>query len=183
MGLPPGLAFGAGSERLVDRAAAATGRGMYFDLALAFEKIVKGLTPTTPAIPLVYALAAQLEFIAEEGMEARWQRHADMAARCHRWVDEVAAETGLAVRILADPGDRSPTITCVVVPPEIDATAVVRDTAEKGWVIGGGYGPMSRETFRIGHMGEHTLAELDEVLGVVGEVVSALADGSGEGRV
>jgi len=175
MGLPPGLAFAAGSDRLIERSRASAGRGVYFDLALAFDKIVQGLTPTTPAIPVVYALAAQLESMGREGMEGRWQRHAEMAERCHAWVDEAAAESGLALRILAGPGDRSPTVTCIVVPPEINAKDVVRMTADKGWVIGTGYGPMAKETFRIGHMGEHTIAELEDVLGVVSEVLVSLA--------
>jgi aspartate aminotransferase-like enzyme len=33
--------------------------------------------------------------------------------------------------------------------------------------IGGGYGKLSESTFRIGHMGDHTVDELDALLDVV----------------
>ena len=35
---------------------------------------------------------------------------------------------------------------------------------ERGFVIGGGYGKLKETTFRIGHMGDHTVAEEDAVL-------------------
>jgi aspartate aminotransferase-like enzyme len=34
-------------------------------------------------------------------------------------------------------------------------------------VIGGGYGKLSNSTFRIGHMGDHTVEELDGLLDVI----------------
>jgi aspartate aminotransferase-like enzyme len=43
--------------------------------------------------------------------------------------------------------------------------------ASKGWVIGGGYGKLKPSSFRIGHMGDHTLAELNQVLDVLAEVI------------
>ena len=41
----------------------------------------------------------------------------------------------------------------------------------RGYVIGGGYGKLKTETIRIGHMGDHTLAELHEVLDVLEDVL------------
>ena len=43
--------------------------------------------------------------------------------------------------------------------------------AERGWVIGGGYGKLEESTIRIGHMGDHTVAELDGLLDVLGAVI------------
>ena len=34
-----------------------------------------------------------------------------------------------------------------------------------------GYGKLKDSTFRIGHMGDHTVAELDAVLGALAEVL------------
>jgi len=48
---------------------------------------------------------------------------------------------------------------------------IVKGMAERGWVIGGGYGKMKPGSFRIGHMGEHTLDELNELLEALTEVV------------
>jgi aspartate aminotransferase-like enzyme len=35
---------------------------------------------------------------------------------------------------------------------------------EKGWTIGTGYGKLKSETIRIGHMGDHSVARLGELL-------------------
>jgi aspartate aminotransferase-like enzyme len=48
---------------------------------------------------------------------------------------------------------------------------VVADLKARGWVIGAGYGKIKDDTFRIGHMGDHTLDELEELLGALTEVV------------
>jgi aspartate aminotransferase-like enzyme len=43
---------------------------------------------------------------------------------------------------------------------------------QRGWVIGGGYGKLKPTTFRIGHMGEHTVEELEELLSVLAEILT-----------
>jgi aspartate aminotransferase-like enzyme len=42
---------------------------------------------------------------------------------------------------------------------------------ERGYVIGGGYGKLKPSSFRIGHMGDHTLDGLNAMLDVLTEVV------------
>lgn len=175
MALPPGLAFGVASERLLDVAARTPGRGVYFDLTAHARNLEKLQTPTTPALSLLYALQAQLPRILAEGMQARWARHLRMARRTWAWVDETAERTGSALRVLAPEGARSPTVTAVVVPGGADPRTVVKAMAERGWVIGGGYGKVKDTTFRIGHMGDHTLEELEALLGELSAVVASRA--------
>ena len=43
---------------------------------------------------------------------------------------------------------------------------------ERGYVIGGGYGKLKESSIRIGHMGDHTVAELDALLDVLTEVMT-----------
>ena len=55
-------------------------------------------------------------------------------------------------------GERSPTVTCVALPPALCAAGDRGDaTAERGFVIGGGYGKLKATAFRIGHMGDHSV--------------------------
>jgi len=54
----------------------------------------------------------------------------------------------------------------------VSAPSIVDAVKEQGWVIGGGYGKLKPTTFRIGHMGEHTLDELEELLSVLTGVLS-----------
>ncbi len=171
LALPPGLAFGVASERMLARAAETPGRGLYFDLLEYEDHGAKLQTPTTPALTLMYALQAQLVRIREEGMEARWARHARMAARTWRWVEDAETATGVALRVLAPEGFRSPTVTAVAPPEGVSPSPIVKGMAERGWVVGGGYGKVKGTTFRIGHMGDHTEAELEALLAVLSEVV------------
>jgi aspartate aminotransferase-like enzyme len=169
MALPPGLAFGTPSARMMARAATIPGRGQYFDL-LEFEKYwQKHQTPTTPAVSLIYALAEQCRRIDAEGVEARAERHWAMARRCWAWVAERGAAWGLS--LFAAEGYRSPTVTCIGVDGPVAATEIVARMKARGWTIGGGYGSLKESTIRIGHMGEHTVDELDALLAAMEEVL------------
>jgi aspartate aminotransferase-like enzyme len=172
MALPPGLAFAVASERMMARSRAMARKGVYFDL-VAFEDNLAGLqTPNTPALSLLYALRAQLEDILGETMEARWARHREMAERTWAWTERMRAERGVALRVVAPAGARSPTVTAIETPGGVAAPGVVEAVRERGWVIGGGYGKLKERTFRIGHMGDHSVAELDALLEALEEVMA-----------
>ena len=167
--LPPGLAFAIAQPNILERARTKTDRGVYFDF-LEFEKnLQKNQTPNTPAVSLMYALAAQVEAIREETLEARIARHAAMAARTYQWVDEMR-ERGVALEILAPEGFRSPTVTTIKTPEAWPGSRVASELKERGYVVATGYGKLKDATFRIGHMGDHTVDELDEMLGALQDV-------------
>lgn len=171
LALPPGLAFGVASEAMMERASQAPGRGWYFALDRLMNKLADDQTPATPAISLLYALDFQLQRIAKEGMEARWKRHLAMQRRTFDWVGEMR-EAGVDIDVFATEGHRSPTVTCVTMPDKTGSPALVAELADRGWVIGGGYGKLKDSTFRIGHMGDHTVEELDSLLHLLGEVLA-----------
>ena len=47
---------------------------------------------------------------------------------------------------------------------------VTAAVAERGWLVGGGYGKLKERAFRMGHMGDHTVGEVEGLLGVLTEV-------------
>jgi len=170
MALPPGLAFASASERMLARAATLTGRGQYFDL-LEFDRYwSKHQTPTTPAVNLLYALDEQLRYIDAEGIEARARRHWEMAERCWQWAETTGTRWGLSV--LAPAGARSPTVTAFQLPSGLSGPPIVARLKERGYTIGSGYGKLKETTIRIGHMGDHTLAELDQLLAELEEALT-----------
>jgi aspartate aminotransferase-like enzyme len=169
MALPPGLAFGTASERMMDRAKTLSGRGQYFDLVEFDLYWRKHQTPNTPAVSLLYALAAQAERIRAEGVEARAARHWAMAERTWAWVEEEGPRRGLS--LFAPPGRRSPTVTTIAVDGAMPATEICKGMTKRGWTLGTGYGSLKDTTFRIGHMGDHTLDELDALLATLKEVL------------
>ena len=168
LALPPGLSFGVANEAMLERSAKATAKGWYFDLVDLHSQIEEHQTPATPAISLLYALDYQLKRISEETMEGRWRRHLDMQERTFAWVGEMR-DRGVDVGIFAEEGHRSPTVTCVTTDR---SRQVVAELFARGWVIGGGYGKLEESTFRIGHMGDHTIDELESLLEVLTDVMA-----------
>src|SRR5688572_22419316 len=163
LALPPGLALGVAAESLLGRARANVTRGVYFDFVEFEKSTAANQTPNTPALSLMYALAAQLERIDAEGIEARWARHAAMARRTWEWVDEMS-EAGIALTLPVVERYRSPTVTCIALPAGASSAPVVAEMKKRGFVIGAGYGKMKDSQLRIGHMGDHSVAELDVLL-------------------
>jgi aspartate aminotransferase-like enzyme len=95
-----------------------------------------------------------------------------MAERTWAWSGELRAR-GLAVEMLAPVGFRSPTVSCLRVPPGKAGTAIDKEMKQRGYTISPGYGALKDSTIRIGHMGDHTVAELNELLQVLEEVLAA----------
>ncbi len=170
--IPPGIALAVASERSLERAARVERRGFYFDLLKFEASIEKRQTPSTPAVSIFYSLARQLERIFAEGLQERWDRHRRMAERTYAWVAELAAETGLDVGILAPAGYRSPTLTVVTLPDGLTGPQVVGAMGELGFSIAPGYGRLKERAIRIGHMGDHTLPDLEALLDALSRVLT-----------
>jgi len=154
LALPPGLALGVASERMVERAKTLPGRGLYFDLVSFLEATTKHQPTNTPAISLLFALETQLARIeGEGGVEARWRRHE-------------------AMRHLPREGRRSWTVSCLKLPEGKTSKPIVAALKQAGWTIGAGYGSLKESTIRIGHMGDHTVAALDELLALLAGLVA-----------
>lgn len=174
--LPPGLAFGVASPRLLERAKTLPDRGIYLDLIPYDEAIRKRQTPYTPALSLMYALEAQLcRIAASGGIEQRWARHNAMRERVERWVaGEGGAKLGLSY--LPREGRRSWTVSCLRLPEggkALGGAVAKAMDAKFGFTIGAGYGKLKDATIRIGHMGDHTVAELEALLGALEEVIQS----------
>lgn len=163
LALPPGLALGVASERMVERAKQVPERGAYFDL-LAYEQASADHQPTnTPAISLLYALEAQVARItAEGGVEGRWARHDRLRTMVEEWVAKRGGELGYSY--LPAAGRRSWTVSCLNVPEGMKGRSIAQAMKREGWVIGSGYGPLKQSTIRIGHMGDHSPERLQELL-------------------
>ena len=168
--LPPGLSFGVASERMMERAKSIPQRGYYFDLELFEKNHAKDQTVTTPAISVLYSLEVQLERMIAEGMEARWARHAEMAAMTWAWVDRMR-EAGVDVEVVAPEAHRSPSVTAVRTPGGVTGQEVAERVLRHGWLVGGGYGKLKESTFRIGHMGDHTVEQVAGLLEVLTKVL------------
>jgi aspartate aminotransferase-like enzyme len=167
---PPGLGFAAASERLLQRTRGLPDRGAYLDLVRYEEFSARRQSPTTPAIPLLFAMDVQMEHIEREGLDRRHARHAEMAALCVDTVERMQRE-GLPVRVVARAGHRSPTVTAIQSPA---SKSVLEQMRERGYALGGGQAPIAGDSFRIGHMGDHTVTGVKGVLSALEQVLRGL---------
>jgi predicted phosphoserine aminotransferase len=165
--LPPGIAFAAVSDRVLERAKTIPHRGYYFDFLTLEKSLVKNNTPSTPPVALMFAADKQLEDIATEGLENRWARHLQMRERTIEWAK--SRDFGL----YAQEGYRSPTVTTIANTREIDVMALAAFMEdEKGFSIDKGYGKIKGKTFRIAHMGDMQPDTLEEVLASIDEYLA-----------
>jgi aspartate aminotransferase-like enzyme len=171
LAMPPGLGFAVASEAYILQASVAPERGRYLDPVEYEEASLRGGPPTTPAIPLFFAADAQVQSILSEGIEARWARHTLMREMVETWVLE-QRDRDVPLVMQARIGERSPSISCLVLPPDRTAHEVVSALQERGYTIGRGYGKLQDSTVRIGHMGDHTPTGLESCLGALAEVLA-----------
>ncbi len=121
----------------------------------------------TAPVNLTYALREALRLLAEEGLEARWQRHQQTAA--YFW--DGLADLGLTCHVEA--AYRLPTLTTVRVPDGVDAKAVSRQLmVDHNIEIGGGLGELGGKVWRIGLMGYNSQTQpVDRLLHDLGTVL------------
>ena len=163
---PPGMSPLALSERALERLRSRrTPVPFTFDL-LALERYWVGRPAAyhhTAPILAIYALHEALRAALEEGLEARWARHAVAGAHLQRGLRDRGLE------LLADPAVQLAPLTAVRVPEGVDGKAVQgRLLREHGIEIGGGLGPAAPAMWRIGLMGRNATVETaDRVLGAL----------------
>lgn len=166
--LPPGLSFGGVSDRAMKKAESVENRGWYFDFLLLEKHRLKDSTPMTPVMPLIYALDVQLDRIFEEGLEERFARHAEMARRTQDW----AIKHGM--QPLAPEPYRSKTVSTIQNSRNMDIKNLNKFLLQHGMRIANGYGKLKDVTFRIAHMGEIQLSDVDKLLGLMEEFLTQM---------
>ena len=170
LGCPPGLSPVSLSDRAREavRGRRSKPSSWYFDLELlykywgpehAYHHTVSGT--------LVYALREGLRLVAEEGLEARFARHAANADHLCRGL----AEMDLTPFVPAD--HRLPTLVTVRIPAGIDEAAVrTRLRQDYHIEIGAGLGPLKGQVWRVGLMGYSSQREnVTLLLGALGEIL------------
>jgi alanine-glyoxylate transaminase/serine-glyoxylate transaminase/serine-pyruvate transaminase len=149
---PPGLAPMTVNSRVEDllRARKSKVQSWYFDLTPVMNYWGKERTyHHTPAISLLYGLREALRLVSEEGLEARWERHAQNQQALIAGVEAMGLEM-----FVANPQERLPTVTAVKIPAGIDDGKVRQQLLDEFNIeIAGGFGPIKGQIWRVGLMG------------------------------
>ena len=163
--MPPGLAVCTVSDDAYERELGKDSASWYGGFQRTLEYYDrKGQTHSTPAIPIMLAYRTQMKHMLEEGHDARDQRHREMAEYTREWARE---HFGL----FPEEGYESQTVTCIRNTQGIDVAATVEQVSEEyDMVFSSGYGDLSEDSFRIGHMGEHTVESIRELTDAIEDV-------------
>lgn len=166
LGLPPGMAICSFSRKAIERAKQVPHRGHYLDLLALYEYIqTKDYQyPSTPSLSHMFALDYQLERIMAEGLEARFARHAAMAECVRSWARE-------RFSLFAKEPYLSNTLTTINNTTGFDVAALNKELGRRGYQISNGYGKMKDKTFRIGHMADCTLEEVQDLLAQIDDIL------------
>lgn len=120
-----------------------------YDALLPFRYAVKNAYfPYTPYWQGTAQLNKACELLLEEGLSNAIARHKKVAGYCR----QRAINMGLRLYPAPD-AIPSPTVTAVYVPDKISWKKLDAAFRAEGLVVGGNYGCLAGEVFRIGHMG------------------------------
>jgi len=173
--LPPGLAVFACSPAALAKSATVKDRGYYFDFVEFQKNAEQHMTPSTPSIGHVYALASKLEDIFAEGVPNRFARHERLALKTRSWAEKHG------FTLFPEKGFESLTLTCVnngarpgTGGREVDVAKLQKLVKDRGFLIDGGYGKIKGTTFRISSMGDETDASMEPLYAALDDAMKAL---------
>jgi predicted phosphoserine aminotransferase len=164
--MPPGLAVCVVSEDAYQRELDTDSASWYggFQRCLDYYDR-KGQTHSTPAIPIMLAYRQQMKYMLEEGHDARDGRHREMAEYTREWARD-------HFDTFPEAGYESQTVSCIENTQGIDVAETIEAVSEKyDMVFSNGYGSaLGEKTFRIGHMGEHTVESIRALTDAIEDV-------------
>ena len=166
--LPAGAAILAFSQKALKATETASFPRCFLDLKDQIAANKDGYTPYTPSTPMLHGLRKALDLLLEEGMENVYIRHHRLAEGTRRAI----AAWGL--KLCAQPGFESDSVSAVVVPEDKDARDVIGIAFSKYNIsLGGGLTEVAGKVFRIGHIGDMNDVSM---LGAIAGVEMAMLD-------
>jgi aspartate aminotransferase-like enzyme len=175
----PGLAWAVLSERAWSACVTSKLPRSYWDFVAVKRSVEKARpeTPGTPPVAIVLQVAEALRTIHEEGLDAVYARHASLARRVREGIHEL----GLSLQCPELPR-LSATMTAIALPAGVEQRALRDRIKARGILTAGGLGQYETLGFRIGHMGDIRMADVERTLDALraslGEVRSGAAGAS-----
>jgi alanine-glyoxylate transaminase/serine-glyoxylate transaminase/serine-pyruvate transaminase len=180
---PPGLSFCAVNDRAQQVHKTAGMRTPYWDWTEREGTEHYRKYGGTAPIHLLFALRQAIDMLHEEGLANVFLRHRLLAESVRRAV-AVWAEGQVLGFNIAEGGERSDTVTTVVMAGNHDPVPLQRYCKEKcGLVLGIGIGELTGQAFRIAHMGHVNAPMILGTLGVIEVALHALGIPHGRGGV
>lgn len=168
LGLPPGMAIASVSEKAIERARRIDFKGYYLNFLELYETIDRTDYQyiSTPNIPMMFAMDYQLNKILDEGLENRFNRHKILGNMVRSWAKKYFT-------IYTDEAYASNTVTTIENNLNINIDLLNGLLGQRGFQISNGYGKLKDKTFRIGHMADCTIGELEELLDNLDDIIES----------
>jgi aspartate aminotransferase-like enzyme len=173
----PGMSFVAMSARAWSATRHSRLPRNYWDFA-AIERAITGPkveTPGTTPVHIVLQLAEALRMMHDEGLPRVFDRHAAMATR----VRDGVRELGLGMQC-PSLERYAWTLTAIALPPHLTPAAVRDGLKSRGILTAAALGEFQPCGFRIGHMGDIRMADVERTLGALGDVLASLGTDAGD---
>ena len=170
IGAPPGVALCTFSERAMERRRARASVPAYYADILRWLPIMQdpGKYYSTPCVNEIMALAEAFRMLNQEGLPARFARHAKIALAVRSGLE------ALGFTLFTAPESRADTLSVILLPAGVEDLPFRKGMAARGIVVAGGLGPIAGKAFRLGHMGNIAAGEVVAVLGALESTLAAL---------
>ena len=176
--IPPGLSYLAIGPRAWDRMEATYNPRYYFDLRKERKNAKNGESAYTPAVALIAALGAALDWIAAQASTPENPAGSLTEGR-RKLVDNaqtIAAMTRAAVEALGlklfAPTAPGAAATAVLAPEGVDSGLFVKELKSRfAVIITNGQGEMKGQIFRIAHLGFFDYMDTIALIGALEQVV------------
>lgn len=156
-GVPPGLAIVVLSEKAMNKRKSMESIPAYYADLMRWLPIMKDPSKyfSTPCVNEIRAFMEGTKIMLEEGMEARFLRHQKIAKAIR------AAFTALGFSLFTEEPFLADTLTVAYYQEGIEDKSFRSTLAENGVIVAGGLGEVAGKVFRMGHMGNLSLSQVD----------------------
>jgi len=164
LALDPGLSFVILSERAyLERVQGQSASVAYFDFDNHINNFARGQTPYTPAVNVALSLNDMLKRISECGIDKKVSGTAEIA---HDFRNKAASLANVKI-----PDFPLSNALTTLVFSKGNAKEVFERLCEKGLMLTPNGGKLADSVLRVGHIGNHTISENDEVISALREVL------------
>jgi aspartate aminotransferase-like enzyme len=176
--IPPGLSYLALSQRAWDRMESTYNPRYYFDLRKERKNAKNGESAYTPAVALIAALGAALDWIAAQAATPENPKGnlAEGRAKLIENAETIAAMTRAAMLALGlklfAPDAAGTAATAVLAPEGVDSGLFVKELKSRfAAIITNGQGEMKGQIFRIAHLGFFDYMDTIALIGAIEQVI------------
>lgn len=169
-GVPPGLAVLVLSKKAMDKRKRMESIPAYYADLMKWLPIMKDPSKyfSTPCVNEIRAFYEGTKLILEEGLGTRFRRHKRFAKAIR------AALTRLGFSFFTDEAFLADTLSVCYYPEGIEDQAFRTTYGANGVIVAGGLGEVAGKVFRMGHMGNLSVAQVQFAMASLESTLSAL---------